>query len=494
MPKIKKILALVALAAVAACAGPRVKPQASPDDADVFGAHSHAYSDLPATVTRSDGSIPFTAPIPGVAPIAGADLATKTYVDATASGASATKKVLVSSMDTTENYLDSTVAVGSTLTKTIVNSGADETLRLDVAIGTTAGTVAAGDDSRFTNSRAPSGTAGGDLQGTYPNPTFLYDRLRLDTFTTKGDLMATWAAGDVRRLPVGANGDVLFADSAEAAGVRWGSFDSVFSHTLLSHGDCYPGSAVKGSLLVGNATPLWDALPVGTNGYYLVADSGEARGIKWAALSIPTSAVTTTSILDGTILNIDVDASAAIAWSKISKSGATAADVGAAATSHAHAAGDITSGTVDTARLGSGTANSSTYLRGDQTWTAPPAVSITMFIKANPSAAATAAGMGWGTSNTAYFVPIYAGTIRGFSWYFTGTHSAGTITFRARKNGAGDNTLNLVSGTSDTYGQGSGTGVTFAAGDTLGVEYDTSGTWNGTAGQLSAVLWVSYNN
>lgn len=42
--------------------------------------------------------------------------------------------------------------------------------------------------------------------------------------------------------------------------------------------------------------------------------------------------------------------------------------LGAAAASHTHAAADITSGTVATARLGSGTANDTTYLRGDQTW------------------------------------------------------------------------------------------------------------------------------
>ena len=42
--------------------------------------------------------------------------------------------------------------------------------------------------------------------------------------------------------------------------------------------------------------------------------------------------------------------------------------IGAAASSHTHTAADITSGTLSTARLGSGTASSSTWLRGDSTW------------------------------------------------------------------------------------------------------------------------------
>jgi len=62
-------------------------------------------------------------------------------------------------------------------------------------------------------------------------------------------------------------------------------------------------------------------------------------------------------------------------WSQLTGKPTTLAGYGitdAAAASHSHHADDITSGTVATARLGSGTASSGTWLRGDQTWQSLP--------------------------------------------------------------------------------------------------------------------------
>lgn len=55
---------------------------------------------------------------------------------------------------------------------------------------------------------------------------------------------------------------------------------------------------------------------------------------------------------------------------KADASDLTSGLAGKANTSHTHAAADITTGTIAAARLGSGTANSTAYLRGDGAWTA----------------------------------------------------------------------------------------------------------------------------
>jgi len=100
----------------------------------------------------------------------------------------------------------------------------------------------------------------------------------------KGDLIAGSSADTPARVPVGANGYVLIADSSQSAGITWGPDPT---STVVD---------AKGDLLAGTAPDTIGRLPVGTNGQVLVADSSTSTGLAWSSEADPTAI--TKSIID----------------------------------------------------------------------------------------------------------------------------------------------------------------------------------------------------
>jgi hypothetical protein len=88
---------------------------------------------------------------------------------------------------------------------------------------------------------------------------------------SKGTLLVGDGAGSPTQLSVGTNDYVLTADSTEASGVKWAAV-SAGSSPLTTKGDIYTYGASDARL------------PVGTNETALIADSTQSTGNKWGVL------------------------------------------------------------------------------------------------------------------------------------------------------------------------------------------------------------------
>jgi hypothetical protein len=285
-------------------------------------------------------------------------------------------------------------------------------------VGTTAGTVAAGDDGRFhaavTLSGAPNyitltgqeiirnlvnltshvtgilpsanGGTGNEFFAiagpattlktyTLPNASaaILTDNAAVTAAQggtgqasyTKGDLLVATGSTTLAKVPVGTNGHVLTADSAEAAGVKWEASSGGFANPMTTAND----------LIVGGTAGAAARLGVGSEGQVLKVVSGsvawgtDSTGGSPAFSDIASGTNTVAAMVVGTGASLAASGSGTIAATTSAALAANPADCSANQYANAIAAnGDLTCAQVSSGQV-SGLGGAATLNVGTTTGT-----------------------------------------------------------------------------------------------------------------------------